>query len=88
LLQLLYLCVAKSEALKAAPLKTQTGWDRTKCCWVRSPNVSRDHYAFIFRGKEAKKKKLLALLDREDEGTMTLCNIRNYLPDDTTSHPR
>jgi len=58
------------------------------CRWVSSPNVSRDHGAFVFRVKQAKKKKLLALLDPEDEGTMILCNIRNYLPDDTSSHPR
>jgi hypothetical protein len=35
-----------------------------------------------------RKKKLLALLDPEDEGTIILCNIRNNLPDDTSSHPR
>jgi len=33
-----------------------------------------------------KKKTLLALLDPEDEGTIILCNIRKYLPDDTSSH--
>jgi len=78
----------RSEVLTAVPLKTQTGWERTMCCWASSPNVSRDHSAFVFRAKQAKKKKLLALLDPEDEGMMILCSIRNYLPDDTSSHLR
>jgi hypothetical protein len=77
----------RSEVFTAVSLKTQTGWDRMMCCWVRSPNVAKDHDAFMFRVKQAKKKKLLALLDPEDEDTMILCYIRNYLPVDT-SYPR
>ena len=52
----LYLCGGRSEVLTAVLLKTQTGWDRTICRSVSSSNVSRDHYAFIFRVKQAKKK--------------------------------
>jgi len=32
--------------------------------------------------------RLLALLDPEDGGIMTLQNVRNYLPDDLVLHPR
>jgi hypothetical protein len=68
------------EVLTAVSLKTQTGWDRTMRCWVRSPNVAKDHDAFMFRVKQAKKKKLLARLDPEDEDTMIDCLQRQELP--------
>jgi len=32
--------------------------------------------------------RLLAPLDPQDGGIMILQNIRNYLPDDSVSHPR
>jgi hypothetical protein len=38
--------------------------------------------------KDSKQFMLLTLLDRENEGTVILSNIRNYTPDNTAKYPR
>jgi hypothetical protein len=57
--------------------------------WV-VPSTPKDCSAFIFRVKGQEVQEL-GLLDPEDEETMTLQNIRNYLtqrhiPEDKTSN--
>jgi hypothetical protein len=42
-----------------------------------------EHSAFIFRGQEVQQD----LLSFEDEGTIFLQNIRNFLPSDIASYP-
>lgn len=48
-----------------------------------------DTSAFIFRVKQSKKKLILfELINPEDEGTIVLLSVMNYMYNDSVSHPR
>jgi hypothetical protein len=76
----------KSVSPKAL-MKIHVFWDMTPRHWVRAFYISEDCKVFS-KSSSWKTKILLGSLKYEDERTMNLWNIGNYLPNNTVSYSK
>jgi len=60
----------------------------TPCHWARVSYLSKDCRVFFSKSYRWKTKILLESLGYEDECTMILRNIGNYLPNNTASYAK
>lgn len=59
------------------------------CHWVWKSKILRDISAFNFKVKQSKKKlTLFRLINLEDEGTIVLWSVMNFMFNDAVSHSR
>lgn len=69
-------------------IKIHVFWDMTPCHWARVSYLSKDCRVFFSKSYRWKTKILLESLGYEDECTMILRNIGNYLPNNTASYAK